>query len=524
MNVRGPGARRRSASPARRIGGLLDRQRATRCVAGGSGGGASEEHPGRRRRRRVRTNCLRRPRADVPSTSRSGTARPVALDPAQLRHRPALRRAARHRAARCCRREPVDLADGARQRDLAGRRQQPGAARARALHDAVERAQRQRRRGDGHPRAREQRSASASGSRRSFTGSESATRVAGEHRRGASALRAPGDLARDDDRAGPPTGSRAAAPSLGKDTHLRRPRWQLLRRRLADRGCSAPTDLRRRCGARARGRLEPGGSRLARSSSSSATVVRSRTFHGRGVVATAATLPLRARARLDRHGARARTPCRRQRHRTPPARRSASSSSPRRVLTPVLDATAARPARSTERYEFPRRLGDAPGWRLRAAAAAGAARAGGRGARGRRRATSTLIAALDRRAFGYERGACSRGCSSASPPPSPALALRAAASRADYPARRDGREAAADRPARRRPTRRPPAALIAHAARARRDAGVPRCSLDRHQDLRGWLAVHGFAPQRRFTRMLYRRDEPAGDARLAFAIAGPELG
>ena len=53
-----------------------------------------------------------------------------------------------------------------RQRDLAGRRQQPGAARARPLHDAVERAQRQRRRGDEHPRARERRSASASGSRR----------------------------------------------------------------------------------------------------------------------------------------------------------------------------------------------------------------------------------------------------------------------------------------------------------------------------------------------------------------------
>jgi hypothetical protein len=48
--------------------------------------------------------------------------------------------------------------------------------------------------------------------------------------------------------------------------------------------------------------------------------------------------------------------------------------------------------------------------------------------------------------------------------------------------------------------------------------------LDRHQDVRGWLAMHGFAPQRRYTRMLYRREELPGDARLAYAIAGPELG
>ena len=31
-------------------------------------------------------------------------------------------------------------------------------------------------------------------------------------------------------------------------------------------------------------------------------------------------------------------------------------------------------------------------------------------------------------------------------------------------------------------------------------------------------------PQRRFMRMFYGRDDPFGDARLAFAIAGPELG
>jgi len=48
--------------------------------------------------------------------------------------------------------------------------------------------------------------------------------------------------------------------------------------------------------------------------------------------------------------------------------------------------------------------------------------------------------------------------------------------------------------------------------------------LDLHQEVGTWLAAHGFAPERRLTRMFYRRDEPFGDARLAFAIAGPELG
>jgi ribosomal protein S18 acetylase RimI-like enzyme len=48
--------------------------------------------------------------------------------------------------------------------------------------------------------------------------------------------------------------------------------------------------------------------------------------------------------------------------------------------------------------------------------------------------------------------------------------------------------------------------------------------LDRHHEVAAWLAGRGFAPQRRLTRMFYRRDEPYGDARLAVAIAGPELG
>lgn len=66
-------------------------------------------------------------------------------------------------------------------------------------------------------------------------------------------------------------------------------------------------------------------------------------------------------------------------------------------------------------------------------------------------------------------------------------------------------------------------ALLAHALRFLA-GGAYLDVLDRHRELGQWLAAHGFTPQRRLTRMLYRRDEPFGDARLAVAIAGPELG
>jgi ribosomal protein S18 acetylase RimI-like enzyme len=130
------------------------------------------------------------------------------------------------------------------------------------------------------------------------------------------------------------------------------------------------------------------------------------------------------------------------------------------------------------------------------------------------------IAALDARAFGYERrSVLARLLERA--PRAAALALRAGEP-CGFLLARDGREAlqlgplVVTDPA-------APAALVGHALAQMTDAAYLDV-LDRHQDLRGWLATHGFAPQRRFTRMLYRRDEPSGDARLAFAIAGPELG
>ena len=48
--------------------------------------------------------------------------------------------------------------------------------------------------------------------------------------------------------------------------------------------------------------------------------------------------------------------------------------------------------------------------------------------------------------------------------------------------------------------------------------------VDLQPGLRVALEARGFAVQRRFTRMFYRRDEAFGDPQLAVAIAGPELG
>ena len=186
-------------------------------------------------------------------------------------------------------------------------------------------------------------------------------------------------------------------------------------------------------------------------------------------------------------------------------------------LTPGLDATAAG-RELYRRYDFQDAWAITRWQRERAAAApphdpvveVRAATA----------ADLDAIAALDRRAFGYERRSVLARLLERAP--------RAAALALDdgepcgFLLARDGRGAfqlgplVASDPA-------VPAALVAHAIAQIPDAAYLDL-LDRHQDLRGWLETHGFAPQRRFTRMLYRRDEPFGDAHLAFAIAGPELG
>jgi len=185
-------------------------------------------------------------------------------------------------------------------------------------------------------------------------------------------------------------------------------------------------------------------------------------------------------------------------------------------LTPGLDATAAG-RELYQRYDF-QDTWAITRWRRERAAAAPPEPA--LEVRAATVADLELITALDRRAFGYERRSVLARLLERAPRLA-ALALRRGEP-CGFLLARDGREApqlgplvATDAAA--------PAALIAHAATRVSDAAYLDV-LDRHQDLRGWLATQGFAPQRRFTRMLYRRDEPAGDARLAFAIAGPELG
>jgi ribosomal protein S18 acetylase RimI-like enzyme len=237
---------------------------------------------------------------------------------------------------------------------------------------------------------------------------------------------------------------------------------------------------------------------------------------GRGVVATAATLPLGAD--LGWIGMMlVGTPYRRQgigRQLLGQCILDLAAQG----LTPGLDATAAG-RELYQRYDFQDTWAISR-WRRERAAAAPTPPEAALEVRAATVADLEPITALDRRAFGYERrGVLARLLERA--PRLAALALRRGEP-CGFLLARDGREAlqlgplvATDAAA--------PAALIAHAAARVSDAAYLDL-LDRHQDLRGWLATHGFAPQRRFTRMLYRRDDPAGDARLAFAIAGPELG
>jgi ribosomal protein S18 acetylase RimI-like enzyme len=187
-------------------------------------------------------------------------------------------------------------------------------------------------------------------------------------------------------------------------------------------------------------------------------------------------------------------------------------------LTPGLDATAAG-RELYQRYDFQDTLAITR-WRRERGAPARPPPDAGFEIRPASAADLDAIAAFDARAFGFERRSVLARLLERAPRIA-ALALRRGEP-CGFLLGRGGREAlqlgplVATDPA-------APAALLAHTAGRFPDAAYLDC-LDRHQDLRGWLAAHGFAPQRRFTRMLYRRDEAAGDARLAYAIAGPELG
>jgi hypothetical protein len=67
------------------------------------------------------------------------------------------------------------------------------------------------------------------------------------------------------------------------------------------------------------------------------------------------------------------------------------------------------------------------------------------------------------------------------------------------------------------------AALAAHAL-ARLETPVIVDALERHGAFARWLAAHGFARERPYTRMALGRDELFGDPARTLAIAGPELG
>ena len=142
----GAGRRALCEQPHRRVlDGLRLSLRAGR-IAGRHRGDAAA-----RTARRVR-QLLRRPRAHARAFfAQAWHARPH--HPAELRDRPALRRAGRRRGQGPGRRADRPC-DGPRQRDLAGRCQCHGAALAAALHDAYEPAERQRPGDHQHPLAR----------------------------------------------------------------------------------------------------------------------------------------------------------------------------------------------------------------------------------------------------------------------------------------------------------------------------------------------------------------------------------
>jgi ribosomal protein S18 acetylase RimI-like enzyme len=130
------------------------------------------------------------------------------------------------------------------------------------------------------------------------------------------------------------------------------------------------------------------------------------------------------------------------------------------------------------------------------------------------------IATLDSGAFGCDRRSVLASLLARSPRLA-ALALRAGAP-CGYLLARDGREALQLGPVA-APAGGVAIALFARALARSADAAFIDL-LDRHVEVAGWLATQGFIPQRRFMRMFYGRDDPFGDARLAVAIAGPELG
>ena len=294
-------------------------------------GGATEADADDAAARRL-CQLLRRARADVPVfLAHARHAGPH--HPAQLRDRHALRRAARRGVAGEGRRDDRPR-DRPRQRDLAGRCQRHGAARARSLHHAVDADQCQRTRDDQHPLARR----SVRRAFRQDVRSSPAKRrrpLARQHRRGDAAVRLSAGAARPADR-------------LDRRLDRARPAEP----RQADRlsaSAMAPSDLpeigrldaRRAGGCRRRWSPRPAGTRLPRTGGmflDFGTVYAVRADDARDRNRRHAAL-WRA-IRLDQHGAG-----RRWHIAGAGSRRAcsiaASPTSSARGLVPVLDATPA---------------------------------------------------------------------------------------------------------------------------------------------------------------------------------------
>jgi len=192
-----------------------------------------------------------------------------------------------------------------------------------------------------------------------------------------------------------------------------------------------------------------------------------------------------------------------------------------RGLTPMLDATPAG-ARVYEPLGF---LGLYRLQRLQAPAASqppSVSVAPPSGVSVNKATTADLdaIAAFDAPAFGADRAPILAHLLERQP--ERAFVAERSGRLAGYVLARDGR--AAHHPGPLVADDQPTAIALADRALAGVDRPVYMDVLDRHETLRAWLAGRGFATQRPFTRMAYRRSAPFDDPERVMAIAGPELG
>ena len=126
-----------------------------------------------------------------------------------------------------------------------------------------------------------------------------------------------------------------------------------------------------------------------------------------------------------------------------------------------------------------------------------------------------MLAALDREAFGADRTSLLRALQQRRP-------QAALAGDSGFVPGRDGREAHQIGPliARDEGT----AMALLQSALAAMPASLYVDVVDHAPKMQQWLLAHGFSFQRPFTRMVYGADRAPGNEKLAYLVAGPELG